>query len=138
MDFAPAISAKPSVFTRIYFSIGIIIFSLMPLIFAVSFQGDDDSRAVADLELSVLAIVVLQGILWFAQRRCGTPERPYWRSLLVVASCFTTGWTYLSVVIVPAALIVAMSISCVLAFSSNAPQRMSRLVYWFYDHRMHQ
>jgi hypothetical protein len=138
MDFAPAISAKHSVFTRIYFSIGIIIFSLMPLIFAVSFQGDDDSKGVVDLELSVLAIIVQQGMLWFAQRRCGTPERPYWRSLLVVASCFTTGWTYLSVIFVPAALVVAMSISCVLAFSSNAPQRMSRLVYWFYDHRMRQ
>ena len=138
MDFAPAISAKPSIFTRIYFSIGIIAFSLMPLAFAVAFQGAGASRDVVDLEVSVLAIVVLQGILWFAQRRCGTPERSYWRSLLVIASCFSTGWTYLNIIFVPAALVIAMSISCALAFASNAPQRMSRLVYWFYDHRMRQ
>jgi hypothetical protein len=138
MNFAPTISAKPSIFTRIYFSIGIIAFSLMPLVFAVTFLGDDDSTGVVDLEMSVLAIVGLQGMLWFAQRRCGTPERPYWRSLLVVASCFSTGWTYLNIIFVPAALVVTMSISCVLAFASNAPQRMSRLVYWFYDHRMRQ
>lgn len=137
MDFAPAISAKPSMFTRIYFSIGIVAFSLMPLAFAVVFYGDDDSRD-AVVAVSIPAIVVLQGMLWFAQSRCGTPERPYWRSLLVIASCFSTGWTYLNIIFVPVALIVAMSISCALAFASNAPQRMSRLVYWFYDHRVRQ
>ena len=138
MDFAPAISAKPSIFTRIYFSIGIIAFSLMPLALAVGFQGDDDSSDVVDLGASILAIVVLQGVLWFAQRRCGTPERPYWRSLLVIASCFSTDWTYLNIIFVPAALVIAMSIGCALAFTSEAPQRMSRLVYWFYNHRMRQ
>lgn len=124
-------------FTRIYFSIGIVAFSLMPLAFAVVFYGDDDSRD-AVVAVSIPAIVVLQGMLWFAQSRCGTPERPYWRSLLVIASCFSTGWTYLNIIFVPVALIVAMSISCALAFASNAPQRMSRLVYWFYDHRVRQ
>jgi hypothetical protein len=110
----------------------------MRLAFAVTVLGDDDSNDVLGLEVSVLTIVALQGILWFAQRPCGTPERPYWGSLLVVASCFSTGRTYLNIIFVPAALVVAMSISCVLAFASNAPQRMSRLVYWFYDHRMQQ
>jgi hypothetical protein len=47
-------------------------------------------------------------------------------------------WTYIDVVLVPVALILAISLSCALAFTKSAPERMSRLVYWFYDHRMHQ
>jgi len=138
MDFAPAISAKPSIFIRIYFVIGVIGFSLLPLALLILLLGEDDSNDLAYLEAAVLAIAALQGLLWFAQRRCGTAERPYWRSLLVIASCFSTGWTYLNIVFIPAALVVAMLISCGLAFTGSAPQRMSRLVYWFYDHRMRQ
>src|SRR5580704_6391883 len=138
MDFAPAVSAKPSVFTRIYFVAGVLLFSLSPLALAIAFQIGADSNEVVDFETAVIAIVALQGLLWFTHRRCGTSDRPYWRSLLVIASCLSTGWTYIDVVLVPIVLIFAILFSCALAFSKSAPERMSQLVYWFYDHRMHQ
>jgi hypothetical protein len=138
MDFAPAISAKPSVFTRIYFAAGVLLFSLSPLALAMAFRIGADSNEAVDFETALIAIVALQGLLWFAQRRCGTADRPYWRSLLVIASYLSTGWPYIDVVLVPAALILAILLSCALAFSGSAPERMSRLVYWFYDYRMHQ
>jgi hypothetical protein len=138
MDFAPAISAKPTVFVRIYFAIGLLSFSLLPLILAAARLVADPSYEAVDFELTLLAIIALQGVLWFAQRRCGTAERPYWQSLLVIASCLSTGWIYIDLVLVPAGLVFAISVSCVLAFLGQAAARMSRLVYWFYDHRMHQ
>jgi hypothetical protein len=138
MDFAPAISAKPSVFTRIYFGAGVLLFSLSPLALAIAYQFGADENEVVDFETAVIAIVALQGLLWFTQRRCGTPDRPYGRSLLVIASCLSTGWTYIDVVLVPVVLILAILLTCALAFGRSAPERMSRLVYWFYDHRMHQ
>ena len=138
MDFAPAISAKPSVFTRIYFAAAVLLFSLSPLAFAMVLGTGANSNEAVDFEAAVVSIVALQGLLWFTLRRCGSTDRPYWRSLLVIASCFSTGWIYIDAVLVPVSLILAILLSCVLAFTGNAPQRMSRLVYWFYDHRMHQ
>jgi hypothetical protein len=138
MDFAPAISAKPSVFTRIYFASGVLLFSLAPMALVMAFRIGADANVAVDFETAVVAIAALQALLWFAQRRCGTADRPYWRSLLVIASCLSTGWTYIDVVLVPVVLIFAILLSCGLALSRSAPERMSRLVYWFYDHRMHQ
>jgi hypothetical protein len=138
MDFAPAVSAKPSIFARIYFVIGLLLFSLLPLVLVLASQVSEESDEAVDIETMVVAIVALQGLLWFAQRRCGSTDRPYWRSLLVVASCLSTGWPYLDFVLVPAGLLLAISLSCALAFTGNPRERMSRLVYWFYHHRMHQ
>jgi hypothetical protein len=138
MDFAPAISAKPSVFTRIYFVIGLLLFSLLPLVLLIASQISETSKDAVDFETVVVATVAVQGLLWFAQRRCGSTDRPYWRSLLVVTSCLSTGWTYIDLVLVPAGLLLAISLSCAFAFSGSARERMSRLVYWFYHHRMHQ
>jgi hypothetical protein len=104
----------------------------------MAFRIGADANVAVDFETAVVAIVALQALLWFAQRRCGTADRPYWRSLLVIASCLSTGWTYIDVVLVPVVLILAILLSCGLALSRSAPERMSRLVYWFYDHRMHQ
>jgi hypothetical protein len=119
MDFAPAVSAKPTIFTRIYLAAGLLLFSRSPLALAIVLQIGADSSEVGDFETAAIAIVALQGLLWFTIRRCGTADRPYWRSLVVIA-------------------ILAISLSCALAFTKSAPERMSRLVYWFYDHRMHQ
>jgi len=137
MDLAPRISAKPSVFTRIYFTVGILLFSLMPVIWTVAARLGGGTDEALDFNV-VLLVVALQGLLWFAQRRCATDERPYWDSLLVIAACLSTGWIYLDVILVPAALLAAIVASCTLAFTNNPPARMSRLVYWFYDHRMEQ
>lgn len=138
MDFAPDITAKPSIFTRTYFSAGLLAFSMLPLFITVAIIGKGASREAIDFQGLILAIIALQAILWFAQHRCGTAERSYWRSLLVIASCLSTGWSYFDVVFVPTGVFLAIVGSCVLACSRAAPQRMSRLVYWFYHHRMQQ
>ncbi len=138
MDFAPAITTQPSVFTRIHFVAGLLLFSLLPLVLAFAFQAGQEPMEAVDFETTIVAIIALQGLLWFVQRRCGTTDRPYWRSLLVVASCLSTGWTYLDLFLVPAGLLLSILLSCAFAFRTSAPERMSRLVYWFYHHRMHQ
>jgi hypothetical protein len=59
-------------------------------------------------------------------------------SLLVISSCLRSGWSTFDPIFVPLGPSGAMPVSCAMALSRDAPQRMSRLVHWFYDRRMVQ
>jgi lysylphosphatidylglycerol synthetase-like protein (DUF2156 family) len=138
MEYAPAISARPSIFVRIYFTLGVLGFSLLPLIVAFATRGKGRLDEIVSVEDAVAAIVALQCLLWFAQFRCGTTERPYWRSLLAIAACLSTRWLYLDIILLPVGLCAAIVATLFLALTPSAPVYLSRLVYWFYTHRMYQ
>ena len=139
MEFAPALQTKPSIFTRIYFAFGLIAFSLSPLLITIFAANPRQSNfEAASLKLALGLILLIQALIFLAHRRCGTPERPYWGSLLVVAVCLSTGWVYLDIFLIPAGISLAIAASVVAAVLGNAPARMSHVVYWFYRHRMRQ
>jgi hypothetical protein len=138
MDYAPAISARPSIFVRINFTLGLLGFSLLPLIVALVASGKRLSDDFVDIEQALAAVIALQCLLWLAQFRCGTKERPYWRSMVTIASCLSTRWLYIDLILVPLGLCAAILATLFIALTRNAPVYLSRLVYWFYTHRMYQ
>ncbi len=88
---ATKITARPSIFTRMYFTASPVGFGMQPLIITVAAIGKGISSEAIDLEVLMLEIVALQVFLWFAQHRCGTTDRSYGRALPVAAPRISTG-----------------------------------------------
>ena len=126
-----------SVFTRINVALGVLLFSLAPLLFAA---GRIRAGAMRPEQWAVVigALIGLQLLLFAAQKRCSSEDLPFWRGLLLVGAAMRTGWIYTDLLIALLAVPFALFASLLFLASSNPPHRFYRLVYRFYEHRMHQ
>ena len=127
-----------SLTTRLYFGVGILIYSVaLPM--AVTPQLVETSvlsdRGFFDF---CIVIVLLQALLLFAARRCGTAELPYWRGILFISAYMKTSWLMYDPVLVPLAVATGMLASCIAAVSRNPRAKFLRMVQWAYHHRMRQ
>ena len=126
-----------SVFTRINVALGVLIFSLTPLLY---FAGSIRAGAMEPEQwiVAIGALICLQVLLLAAQKRCSSDAMPFWRGILLVGAAMRTGWIYTDMVLAVLAVPFAL-LACVLFLaSSNPSHRFHRLVYRFYEHRMRQ
>src|SRR5882757_7517281 len=75
---------------RIHFYVWafMVILGVSPLLYCLGTRGYLESR---DWPGTCVAVVLIQGLFWIAQRRCSTEDLTYWEGLLVAAASVETG-----------------------------------------------
>jgi len=133
----PDVLIRISVFTRINIILGVLTVSFAPLLWnwrAIR-DGDMDSQSWIAL---ILELVLVQLLLWHAQKRCSSEKLTYWHGVAVVAACIRTNWIYTDVLLALLILPLTIAASALLAFTSRPAYRFQRLVHGFYRNRMEQ
>jgi len=126
-----------SVFTRINVALGVLAFSLAPLIF-VTGKIRAGAMGAEQWVVVIAAVIALQLLLLVAQKKCSSEAMPFWRGLLAVGASMRTRWIYTDIVIALLAIPFTLSAACLFLVSNDPANRFHRLVYRFYEHRMHQ
>jgi len=126
-----------SVFTRINVALGVLAFSLAPLIF-VAGKIRAGAMGAEQWVVVIAAVIALQLLLLVAQKKCSSEAMPFWRGLLAVGASMRTRWIYTDIVIALLAIPFTLSAACLFLVSNDPANRFHRLVYRFYEHRMHQ
>jgi hypothetical protein len=87
--------AKLQVPLRIHFYVWVfmIMLGISPLLYVLGVRGHFASRDRLD---TCIAVVLIQGVLWIAQRRCSTEDLTFWEGLLVAAASVETGSYFIS------------------------------------------
>jgi hypothetical protein len=133
----PDVLIRISVFTRINIILGVLTVSFTPLLWnwrAIR-DGDMDEQSWVVL---VLELVLVQLLLWHAQKRCSSAKLTYWHGVAVVAACIRTNWIYTDMLLALLILPLAIAASTLLAFTRRPAYRFQRLVHSFYRNRMEQ
>jgi hypothetical protein len=133
----PDVVIRISLFTRINIMLGALVFSLTPLVWtwqAVR-TGEMDEQSWIVL---VLELVVVQLLLWHAQKRCSSDKLPFWQGVAVVGACIRTNWIYTDVLLALLILPLVFTASAALAFTRRPAYQFQRLVHAFYRNRMEQ
>jgi hypothetical protein len=80
---------------------------------------------------ALIAIVLIQGALWIAQRRCSRDDLSYWEGLLVVATATTTKISPFSLLLAFPVLLLTVAASFLIAVThdGNSPLRHAQLCY---------
>jgi hypothetical protein len=86
----------------------------------------------------VLELVLVQLLLWHAQKRCSNEKLPFWHGVAVIAACIRTNWIYTDVLLAVLILPLVFAAAAALAFSRQPAYRFQRLVHAFYRNRMEQ
>lgn len=81
---------------------------------------------------SVLLIVLMAMV----ERRCSTHDRSFHGGMLVIAASTSSRWIVPDLLLVPASLMFAQVIACLLALGEDPPQEFQELVHAFYRHRL--
>jgi hypothetical protein len=126
-----------SVFARINVAIGVMVFSLAPIIFVA---GRIRARAmeVDNWVVLVAILACLQFLLFLAQRRCSSEAMPFWQGVLVVSASMRTGLLYTDVLLAVLAVPFTLLASLLFLTSKNPAYQFHKLVYRFYENRMQQ
>jgi hypothetical protein len=133
----PDVVIRISLFTRINIILGVLVSSFTPLLWtwqAVR-AGEMDEQSWIVL---VLELMLVQLLLWHAQKRCSNEKLPFWQGVAVVAACIRTNWIYTDVLLALLILPLVFAASAALAFTRQPAYRFQRLVHAFYRNRMEQ
>ena len=133
----PDVLIRISVLTRINIILGVLTVSFAPLLWSWRAIRDGDTDAQSWIVL-VLELVLVQLLLWHAQKRCSSERLTYWRGVAVVAACLRTNWIYTDVMLALLILPLTIAASALLAFTRRPAYRFQRLVHGFYRNRMDQ
>ena len=89
------------------------------------------STAPGDWADALMAIVLIQGALWIAQRRCSRDDLSYWEGLLVVAAATTTRISPFSLLLTFPVLFVTVAASFLFAVThdGNRPLHHAQLCF---------
>jgi hypothetical protein len=89
------------------------------------------STGLGDWVDPLITIVVIQGALWIAQRRCSSEDLSYWEGLLIVAAATTTRISPFSLLLAFPVLLLTVAASFLIAVThdGNSPLRHAQLCY---------
>ncbi|WP_063673182.1 hypothetical protein [Dyella thiooxydans] len=79
------------------------------------------------------ALIVLMAVV---ERRCSTRDRSFHGGMLVIAASTSSRWIVPDLLLVPASLLFAQAIACLIALGSDPAQEFQELVHAFYRHRL--
>jgi hypothetical protein len=133
----PDVLIRISLLTRINILLGLLAVSLAPLwwTWQAIRAGEMDEQSWIVL---VLELLLVQLLLWQAQRRCTSTRLPYWQGIAVVAACIRTNWMYTDVLLALLILPLVFAACAGFAFLKRPAHRFQRLVHSFYRNRMEQ
>src|SRR3954468_20155514 len=94
----PDVVIRISLLTRINMILGILAISLAPLLvtWPAIRAGEMDEQSWIVL---LLELMLVQLLLWHAQKRCTSAQLPYWQGVAVIAACIRTNWVYTDVLL---------------------------------------
>jgi len=128
---------KDYFFTRIWVVMAIFLVRMSPIIGVAlaswAHEVDQGSWVVA-----FLATLLLQVWFYWTSKRCSNEQFGYAKGLFLIGAAMSTGWSYLDLVFVTVALVVAQIVSLFIGLMPSAPATYCRLVHLFYRHRMEQ
>lgn len=128
---------RPGIFTRVNLLLGILTYSLLPLL--ASWPAIHAHHVTsADWQLIIAEVVALQMALWFAVRRCGSEELPFWQGVALVARYMKTGWIYTDMVMGGIGVVMFLVIADIIAFTPNPRIFYYRVLHRFYRIRLVQ
>ena len=80
---------------------------------------------------TLIAIVLIQGALWFAQRRCSSEDLTYWEGLLIVGAAATIKMSPLTLLLAFPVLLLTVAASFLFALThdGSSPLRHAQLCY---------
>jgi hypothetical protein len=89
------------------------------------------STGLGDWADPLITIVVIQGALWIAQRRCSSEDLSYWEGLLVVAAATTSKISPFSLLLAFPVLLLTVAASFLFAVThdGNSSLRHAQLCY---------
>ena len=133
----PDVVIRVSLFTRVNIMLGILVVSFAPLLWTwhAIRTGRMDEQSWIEL---VLELVLVQLLLWHAQKRCSSEKLPFWQGMAVIAACLRTHWIYTDVLLALLILPLVFTASAALAFTARPAYRFQLLVHAFYRNRMEQ
>jgi hypothetical protein len=104
-----------------------LLLSMSPLLSLLGRKG----TGLGDWVDPLITIVVIQGALWIAQRRCSSEDLSYWEGLLVVAAATTTRISPFSLLLAFPVLLLTVAASFLIAVThdGNSPLRHAQLCY---------
>lgn len=73
---------------HLYVWIFMIVLGVSP---ALCVLGPEEIIHPIDAVGAIIAVVLMQNLMWIAQRRCSSEDLTYWEGLLVAATSMTTG-----------------------------------------------
>lgn len=128
---------RPGIFTGLNLLLGILAYSLLPLL--ASWPAIHAHRVTtADWQLIIAEVVALQMALWFAVRRCGSEELPFWQGVALVAKYMKTGWIYTDMLMGGVGVLLFLVIADVIAFTPTPRALYYRSLHRFYMTRLVQ
>jgi hypothetical protein len=133
----PDVLIRISLLTRLNILLGLLTISLAPLLWTWQTVRAGEMDAQSWIVL-ILELVVIQLLLWHAQKRCTSPKLPYWQGVAVIAACIRTNWIYTDVLLALLVLPLIFAASAAFAFTTRPATRFERLVHSFYRNRMEQ
>ena len=140
---APA-RASFGIHIHIYLSLAVLIMSVALFIVAGGFVYDGSNFAET-FWISLGIVVLFLAGLWYARRRCLTPDLGYWEGLRLITAYMTVGIGGFSILFAVPVAIVAIVVSLAIALigavrsdASYAARNFRRLVTFFGRHRMYQ
>jgi hypothetical protein len=111
-----------------YVWVFMVTFGVTPLLYVLVTR---DQMSSADWLAACIAVALLQGLLWIAQRRCSSADLTYWEGLLAAAAAVDTGSYLISVTLSFFMLLFIASASFVFALfhDANSPTRHASLCF---------
>lgn len=127
---------------HVYVWIFMITLGVSPVLYVL---GTRESMQTGEA-LGALAIVLLiQNLLWIAQRRCSSEDLSYWEGLLAAAASMTTGIPPISLVLSFCVLLLTVAVSIVFALTHDgthpmrhASIRFSKLIIAIHKRRLYR
>lgn len=129
-------------YVHVYVWIFMITLGVSPVLYVLGTRENVQSSEV----LGALAVVLLiQNLLWIAQRRCSSEDLSYWEGLLAAAASMRTGIAPLSLVLSFCVLLFTVAASFVFALTHDGAQpmrhasiRFSRLIIAIHRRRLYR
>ena len=89
------------------------------------------STGFGDWTATLITILLIQGALWIAQRRCSSEDLSYWEGLLVVAAATTWKISPFSLLLAFPVLLLTVAASFLFSVThdANSPLRHAQLCY---------
>lgn len=98
----------------------------------------NSTLTVTSWAITLCAVIVLQVVFFFVERRCASPELSFHRGLAIVSACMSTGWIYLDPIFVFFGVALTHVLSCFAALLPDSAMRYRKIIHGFYRHRMEQ
>jgi hypothetical protein len=107
--------------------------------------GTQDGMQSGETLRALVVVLLIQGLLWIAQRRCSSDDLSYWDGLLAASAAMTTGIAPISLLLSCCILLLTVAASFLFALTHDSKQimgdasiRFRKLIIAIHRHRLYR